>query len=70
MNESDTRSLNQIRRETEQTRAALTTTVEELRGTGQRYRRRHQEPAAAGCHQGGGVGIHKEPRRAALSRHD
>src|SRR4051794_25385615 len=33
MNESDTRSLNQIRRETEQTRAALTTTVEELRGT-------------------------------------
>jgi hypothetical protein len=33
MSESDTRSLNQIRRETEQTRAALTTTVEELRGT-------------------------------------
>jgi hypothetical protein len=33
MNESDTRSLNQIRQETEQTRAALTTTVEELRGT-------------------------------------
>jgi ElaB/YqjD/DUF883 family membrane-anchored ribosome-binding protein len=33
MSESETRSLNQIRRETEQTRAALTTTVEELRGT-------------------------------------
>lgn len=33
MSESDTRSLNQIRRETEQTRAALTTTVQELRGT-------------------------------------
>ena len=33
MSESDTRSLNQIRRETEQTRAALTTTVDELRGT-------------------------------------
>jgi ElaB/YqjD/DUF883 family membrane-anchored ribosome-binding protein len=33
MNESDTRSLNQIKRETEQTRAALTTTVEELRDT-------------------------------------
>ena len=33
MSESDTRSLNQIRRDTEQTRAALTTTVEELRGT-------------------------------------
>jgi hypothetical protein len=33
MAQSDTRSLNEIRRETEQTRAALTTTVEELRGT-------------------------------------
>lgn len=33
MNESDTRSLSQIRRETEQTRAAFTATVEELRGT-------------------------------------
>jgi len=33
MSESDTRSLNEIRRETEQTRAALTGTVEELRGT-------------------------------------
>ena len=33
MSESDQRSLNQIRRETEETRAALTTTVEELRGT-------------------------------------
>ena len=33
MNESETRSLNQIRRETEQTRTALATTVEELRGT-------------------------------------
>ena len=33
MNESDPRSLDQIRRETEQTRANLTTTVEELRGT-------------------------------------
>jgi ElaB/YqjD/DUF883 family membrane-anchored ribosome-binding protein len=33
MNQSDTRSLGQIRRETEQTRAALSTTVEELRGT-------------------------------------
>lgn len=33
MAQSDTRSLHQIRQETEQTRAALTTTVEELRGT-------------------------------------
>jgi hypothetical protein len=33
MAQGDTRSLNEIRRETEQTRAALTTTVEELRGT-------------------------------------
>lgn len=33
MSQSDTRSLNEIRRETERTRAALTTTVEELRGT-------------------------------------
>ncbi len=33
MSRSDTRSLSEIRRETEQTRAALTTTVEELRGT-------------------------------------
>jgi hypothetical protein len=33
MSESDTRSVSQIRRETEQTRAALITTVEELRGT-------------------------------------
>lgn len=32
MNEGDTRSVDQIRRETEQTRATLTTTVEELRG--------------------------------------
>ena len=33
MSQGDTRSLSEIRRETEQTRAALTTTVEELRGT-------------------------------------
>jgi ElaB/YqjD/DUF883 family membrane-anchored ribosome-binding protein len=33
MTQSDTRSLSQIRRETEETRAALTTTVKELRGT-------------------------------------
>ena len=33
MSQSDERSLHEIRRETEQTRAALTTTVEELRGT-------------------------------------
>jgi hypothetical protein len=33
MSQSDARSLHEIRRETEQTRAALTTTVEELRGT-------------------------------------
>lgn len=33
MTQRDTRSLSQIRHETEQTRAALTTTVEELRGT-------------------------------------
>ena len=33
MSQGDTRSLHEIRRETEQTRAALTTTVEELRGT-------------------------------------
>jgi hypothetical protein len=33
MSQGDTRSLQEIRRETEQTRAALTTTVEELRGT-------------------------------------
>lgn len=33
MSQGDTRSLNEIRRETEQTRAGLTTTVEELRGT-------------------------------------
>jgi hypothetical protein len=33
MTQSDTRSLTEIRRETEQTRAALSTTVDELRGT-------------------------------------
>ena len=33
MSQGDTRSLHEMRRETEQTRAALTTTVEELRGT-------------------------------------
>jgi hypothetical protein len=33
MSQSDPRSLHEIRRETEQTRAALTTTAEELRGT-------------------------------------
>jgi len=33
MPQGDTRSLNEIRRETEQTRASLTNTVEELRGT-------------------------------------
>ena len=33
MSQSDMRSLHQIRQETEQTRAALTTTVDELRGT-------------------------------------
>jgi len=33
MSQSDPRSLHEIRRETEQTRVALTTTVEELRGT-------------------------------------
>ena len=33
MSQGDTRSLQEIRRETEQTRASLTTTVDELRGT-------------------------------------
>jgi len=33
MSQGETRSLHEIRRETEQTRAALTTTVEQLRGT-------------------------------------